>query len=97
MGGDSAVLYSAGECPVGCAGPGLVFVRDASGGPIVVYCPDCKCAWSDPHAAEGQPDRRLNDLGVLRVRLATLADLRRAGLEELVQAQHPARLFRPGS
>ena len=93
-------IYSAGECPLGCAGPGLVIVRGHSHEHVLVHCPDCEAAWRSPTDAESQADHTLADFEVDRAVPAALKEIVAAGaanwiLSEFPLTAQPARAQRP--
>ncbi len=70
----------AGPCPVDFD---LYLVTALEpGGPVLLYCPDCCCAWPSLRASETEPDRTLDDYGLSEqtIRYVTEPEARVAGL-----------------
>lgn len=81
-------VYSAGPCPV-CAGfGGLFFVKAAFTGRVFLLSPCCGTAWrSIPPEDSIEEVQTPDSVAPTGVELATMADLREAGVAHLVAEQ----------
>ncbi len=83
-------IYSAGECPV-CPGFGaLLFVKDAFGGRVFVFCPACGVAWREvPPAFELNEVLTPADLAPTGLQIATRREIDAAGMSPQVSQSFP--------
>ena len=74
--------YEAADCPT-CVVEPLLFVRNTADGKIALYCDDCGGVYTTPDAVDFMyGDRPIN---MSTFRPATLAEIKRAGLQELAR------------
>jgi hypothetical protein len=87
-------MYSVGDCSV-CGGAGAaVVVAPVGAGDVFFACPACGCAWSEPPVPYVvdtiDPPIVFAPQGF---RLASLDEVRRAGLEHRISGEHTAETF----
>ena len=84
------MTYTAGPCSV-CAFAGdALFAACAATGRIFYLCPGCGCAWlTVPEACVVDTINQPSEFAPSGIRLPTREDIRRAGLEHLIQDVYP--------